>query len=230
MKIKFFLPCRAGSQRIKNKNYRKFYKFKFGLIELKINQLLKVKTSSEIILSTNDKNIIRYAKNLNNDKIKIDVRPKVFASNKTKTDDLIKYASKLFDLNDHILWTHVTSPFFTALDYERVIKIYKANIGKFDTLMGINTIQDFLFYYNKPYNYNFKKTYWPNTQTLKKIYKINNTVFLTSAKNYIVHKNRIGFKIYYYEVEKLKSIDIDNYDDFILAETILQTKKKFKLF
>ena len=40
--VKAFLPCRSGSQRVKNKNIKKFHKYKFGLVELKLKQLLKV--------------------------------------------------------------------------------------------------------------------------------------------------------------------------------------------
>ena len=224
MIIKAFLPCRSGSQRVKNKNIRKFYKYKFGLVELKIIQLLKVKEIDQIIMSTDDKKIIKYLEKLNKKKIKIDIRPKKLASSKTKTDDLIKYASKLFNKDDHILWTHVTSPFFDEKNYRDAIKKYKKNLKKYDTLVGSNEIQDFIFNKNKPINYNFKKTYWPNTQTLKKLYKINNTVFLTSAKNYLKKKNRIGSKLFFYNVDKINSIDIDNLDDFKLAERIISAK------
>ena len=44
MIIDIFLPCRGSSQRIKNKNIKKFSNFKFGLLELKILQLIKIKT------------------------------------------------------------------------------------------------------------------------------------------------------------------------------------------
>ena len=224
MRINVFLPCRSGSQRVKNKNIRKFHKYKFGLIELKINQLLKVKEIDQITTSTDDKKIIKFLQKLNKKKIKIDIRPKKLASSKTKTDDLIRYASKLFNKDDHILWTHVTSPFFDEKNYRDAIKKYKKNLKKYDTLVGSNAIQDFIFNKNKPINYNFKKTYWPNTQTLKKLYKINNTVFLTSAKNYLKKKNRIGSKLFFYNVDKINSIDIDNLDDFKLAERIISAK------
>ena len=65
MRINVFLPCRSGSQRVKNKNIRKFHRYKFGLIELKINQLLKVKEIDKIIMSTDDKKIIKFLQKLN---------------------------------------------------------------------------------------------------------------------------------------------------------------------
>lgn len=223
--VKAFLPCRSGSQRVKNKNIKKFHKYKFGLVELKLKQLLKVKEINQIILSTDDLKIIRYARNLRSNKIKIDIRPKKLASSKTKTDDLISHASKLFNKDDHILWTHVTSPFFDEKNYKDAIDDYKKKIKEYDTLVGANVVQDFIFDEKKPFNYNPKKTFWPNTQTLKKLYKINNTIFLTSAKTYIKMKNRIGKKLFFYNVDKINSIDIDNIDDFILSEKIESAKK-----
>ena len=220
MIIKVFLPCRSGSQRVKNKNIRKFNKYKFGLIELKLNQLIKVKQINEIILSTDDKKIIQFAKKFNNKKIKLDIRPKRLSTSKTKTDNLIKYAGNLFNKNEHVLWTHVTSPFFDEKNYSDAISVYKKNLSKYDTLIGSNFIQDFIFYKQKPYNYNYKKTFWPNTQTLKKLYKINNTIFITSINNYKKKGNRIGSKLFFYNVDKINSIDIDNLDDFKLAERI----------
>ena len=74
-----FLPCRASSQRIKNKNIKKFSNKKFGLFEIKIHQLLLVANIRNIIVSTNDKKIINYLKKINNKKIIIDIRIKNYA-------------------------------------------------------------------------------------------------------------------------------------------------------
>ena len=228
MIIKAFLPCRSGSQRIKNKNTRKFSKFKFGLFQLKVEQLIKVKELSEIIISTDDTKIINFLNKKKYKKVNLIKRPKHLSSSKTKTDDLIVYSAKLFDKNDHILWTHVTSPMFGVKDYSNAIKVYKSKIKKYDTVVGCNIIQDFIFNNNNPINYNYKKTYWPNTQNLKKLYKINNTFFLTSAKNYINKKNRIGSKIFFLNIPKLKSYDIDWPEDFEIAENIYNGQLKLK--
>ena len=226
MIIKAFLPCRSGSQRIKNKNIRKFSKYKFGLFQLKIEQLMRVKEFSEIIVSTDDTKIINFLKRKKYKNINVIKRPKNLSSSKTKTDDLIVYSSKLFNKNDHILWTHVTSPLFGVNDYSNAIKVYKKKIKKYDTVVGANIIQDFIFNNKYPVNYNYKKTYWPNTQNLKKLYKINNTFFLTSAKNYINNKNRIGKKIFFLDIKKMKSYDIDWPEDFKIAEKIYENKLK----
>ena len=220
MNVKIFLPCRSGSQRVKNKNIKKFHKYKFGLFELKIKQLIKIKQLKKIIVSTDDYNIIKYLKKLNHNNIECNIRPKYLSNSSTKTDELIVYASKLFDTNDHILWTHVTSPFFDHKEYEKAIKLYKKNLKKNDSLMGVTKIQDYIYYKNKPINFNPKKVKWPNTQTLKKLFIVNNTIFLSSKKNYIKYNNRIGRNPFLMEIKKIKSFDIDWPEDFKIAENI----------
>lgn len=51
-KVTCFLPCRQGSQRVPNKNIKPFAGFEFGLIEVKLNQLLKATLVDEVVLST----------------------------------------------------------------------------------------------------------------------------------------------------------------------------------
>ena len=41
--ISIFIPIRKNSKRIKNKNIKKIGKFKYGLTEIKINHLEKLK-------------------------------------------------------------------------------------------------------------------------------------------------------------------------------------------
>ena len=43
MKFSAILLCKKNSERVKNKNTRKFLNYKLGLTELKIKQLLKTK-------------------------------------------------------------------------------------------------------------------------------------------------------------------------------------------
>ena len=226
MIIKAFLPCRSGSQRVKNKNIRKFANYSFGLFQLKIEQLVKVNQFKEIIISTDDLKIINYLKKKKYKKVRCITRPKKLALSSTRTDELIHYAAKFFDKNDHILWTHVTSPLFDTNDYNKAIDVYIKNKKTYDTLIGCNIVQEFIFNKKKPINYNYSKTFWPNTQDLKKLHSINNTIFLTSAYNYIKKGNRIGTKLFFYNIEKIKSIDVDNFEDFKTAEKLYLLMKK----
>ena len=129
MNIDVFLPCRSSSVRIKNKNIKKFSNHRFGLLELKILQLTKIKSIKNVVVSTNDKKIMHYLNKNKFKKVIVIERPNYLCGKTTSTDSLIKYVPKIIK-SDHILWTHVTSPFFGNIDYENAIKIYKKRIKK----------------------------------------------------------------------------------------------------
>ena len=116
-----FVPCRMGSKRIPKKNYKKFGNNKFGLIQLKLSQLINVKELSNIIVSTNDNKIKKIVESFNSPKIILDHRTNNLSSDKTTTDDLIKHVKNLIP-SGHVLWTHVTSPFVDTIDYSKSIK------------------------------------------------------------------------------------------------------------
>ena len=222
MIIDIFLPCRSSSMRIKNKNIKKFSNKKFGLFEIKISQLILVKGIRNIVVSTNDKKIINFLKKKNIKKIIIDKRPNNLCVSSTSTDQVIKYVPKVIK-SDHILWTHVTSPFFDNKEYERAIRVYKKKIKKYDSLMGVTKIQDFIYNEKKPINFNKKKEKWPQTQSLKKLFIVNNTIFLSSKRNYVKYNDRIGLKPFLMDVNKIKSFDIDWPEDFKIAENIFES-------
>ena len=89
--------------------------------------------------------------------------------------------------------------------------------------MGVTKIQDFIYDEKRPINFNKKKERWPQTQSLKKLFIVNNTVFLSSKKNYVKYDDRIGKKVYLMDVKKIKSFDIDWPEDFKIAENIYES-------
>ena len=85
--ITVFLPTRKGSERIKNKNTKKFAGIEGGLTKIKLNQLLKCKLIDKIILSTNDPEMINIGRKTSNI-IEIDERDNYLCRSETKTDEL----------------------------------------------------------------------------------------------------------------------------------------------
>lgn len=122
-KVTCFLPCRQGSQRVPRKNLRQFGEFAHGLIEIKITQLLQSARIDEIVLSTNDMDIISFARQFESDRFHIHKRVDALASSSTSTDQLVAHALDLVP-EGHILWTHVTSPFVHGGHYDEIIARY----------------------------------------------------------------------------------------------------------
>lgn len=229
MNINVYLPCRKQSTRVKNKNIRKFANINFGLLEIKINQLLKTKLINKIYLSTNDKKIINYCKKLNKKKIVIHERKDhSLSSNNTTNNQLLNHAIDIMP-DDHILWTHVTSPFVDSKIYDKAILKYKKLIksNKADSLMSVTKLYGFFWLNNKPINYNSPKLMWPRTQDTKPLDHINSAIFISSKKNYVKFNNRIGKKVYLFDLKKFEGLDVDEKEDFYFAEYIFNNKKKF---
>lgn len=223
-KVTCFLPCRKGSERIPEKNVKPFAGIPKGLIEIKLAQLLMCKEIDEVVLSTNDEEILDYASKLNAGNLRIHHRDDRLASSATSTDELVNHAASLIP-EGHILWTHVTSPFINAAKYSQIITKYFEMLEEgFDSLMTTTPIYGFLWKGNQPLNYDRAIEKWPRTQTLSPIEEVNSGAFLTSASVYKTHEDRIGRKPFLFQLDRLLSHDIDWPEDFVLAECMVKEK------
>jgi CMP-N-acetylneuraminic acid synthetase len=221
-KVTCFLPCRRGSQRVPRKNIKPFAKYESGLVELKLSQLDQAKEIDEIVLSTNDTDILEYASTLNFPKLRVHQRADVLASSTTSTDALVAHALDLIPEGE-ILWTHVTSPFINAQYYDEVVRSYREKLAVgYDSLMTVTELYGFLWQHGHPMNYDRHHEKWPRTQTLTPIHEVNSGVFLASNKVYRDLNDRIGEHPYLHVLDKLVSHDIDWFEDFVVAECMVE--------
>lgn len=222
--LTFFLPTRSGSERVKNKNTRPFSTFEGGLLELKLQQLVALE-DAHILLSTNSDESIKIAQTFPADRIEIVRRPEVLSRSNTPLEKLIEYAASITQ-SEHILWTHVTSPFVSSEIYKKAISEYFTALkeGK-DSLMSVTKMQEFLWdpIQNKAYNFDHQQQKWPRTQDLKKLYCINSAIFINSRTNYLQYEDRIGKNPYLFELNGREALDIDWEDDFKLAEKLYES-------
>lgn len=221
MKISAFLPCRAGSERVPQKNTRSFAGIEGGLLKIKLHQLIACQAIDTVVLSTNDVEVINIAKAINNDKIIIDKRPESLASSNTSTDDLVKYVPTLIT-EGAVLWTHVTSPFVDEKIYTKAIATYKEKlINKTnDSLMSVTPLRTFIWNKDNPVNYDRKVEKWPRTQTIEPLYEVDSGIFLADINIYRNEEDRVGQTPFLFENNEIESFDIDWEDDFFIAEAI----------
>ena len=221
-KIICFLPCRKGSERIPRKNVKPFSGYENGLIEIKIRQLIDARFIDEIIVSTNDDEIVDFVESVGNDKVYLHRRKESLSSSTTSTDDLILHALSLIS-EGHILWTHVTSPFLTSRHYDEIIYQYWGALEEgYDSLMTTTPIRSFLWYEDSPVNYNRDLEKWPQTQELTPVHEINNGIFIASSGIYRKYHDRIGNSPFLYALDKIVSHDIDWPEDFLMGELFVE--------
>lgn len=232
MNISVFLPLRAGSTRSIRKNTRPFLSTGESLFQIKMKELLKLVDNCsivEIIISTNDDEVIEQALPFCSKKIKIIRRPNELCQSSTKVVDLINYVPTIISGN-HIFWIHVTSPFLNYEDYKKALDFYSKSVvetSEFDSLMSVNKIQQFIWddSMKKVINANRDINPWPNTQNLEPLYEINHGFYISSKENYLELNDRIGVSPALFICEGIKKIDIDWEEDFKLAQQL--TKKVY---
>ena len=225
MALTIFLPVRKGSERITEKNTRKFASFKGGLLELKLWQLIKVKNADEIVVSTNDERCMEIARSFlhYNVNLRIVERPDELGSSETNLCALIRYVPEIVS-SDEILWTHVTSPFCDAKTYLQTIATYNSAKTKgCDSLITGSLYQQFLMDQKsgKIVNNFCSELKWPRTQDLAKWFEINNAVFIAPKSRYL-EGDRVGENPFLMELNKINSLDIDNEEDFKIAQAVYE--------
>ncbi len=221
-KVTCFLPCRAGSKRVVKKNIKPFAGYEHGLVQIKLRQLLAVERIDEVVLTTNDADILAYSESLDEPRLRLHRRVEALSSSATSTDQLVAHALELIP-KGHILWTHVTSPFITAKHYDDVIRAYMEQREQgYDSLMTTTAIHGFLWQDEQPMNYDRTIERWPRTQTLRTVHEVNSGAFLAPADLYRELDDRIGRWPYLYAMDKFTSFDIDWPEDFVIAECLVE--------
>ena len=227
MKFSIFLPMRSGSTRAPRKNTRPFLDSGDSLFQNKMKSLVMLCERSdviEIIISSNDEEVLSQAAPYLSEKIKIDKRPDELCMSNTKVVDLINYVPAVTS-GQHILWLHVTSPFINFDDYDSALNIYIEEVltkKTHDSIMSVNKLQQFIWsdYDKKVINVNREKNPWPNTQDLDPLYEINHAFYISSKSSYKKLNDRIGVNPYLYICDGIKKIDIDWEEDFRLAQKV----------
>ncbi len=222
MSVHVFLPCRKGSERVPRKNIMPFGGHEHGLISIKLAQLLACPSIDEVVLSTNDPDILDFASTIRDGRLRLHQRDESLSLSSTSTDELVHHAVSLIPQGD-ILWTHVTSPFVNADIYQQVLARYHQVLAEgFDSLMTTSKIHGFLWNDQGPLNYDRSQEKWPRTQTIAAVHEINSAVFLANADIYRSEADRIGRRPYFYPLDKIVSFDIDWPEDFALAQAIVR--------
>ena len=228
MKMIGFIPCRAGSERAKNKNTRPFAGFEHGLLELKLCQLHEVEGLERIIVSSNDPAVLDYAahvaKNIDS-RVEPMPRPEEWGNSATSMGDFIrKYIAYLSDEGD-IFWTHVTHPFVTADIYGRALLAYRtARNEGYDSFVSATRIQKFLWKDGKPFNYDNSIERWPRSQDIEPVFEINHAIYAMPFKYMREFGDRVGQNPYFFEMNEAEAMDIDWEDQFIMLDEIAKAR------
>ncbi|WP_159992933.1 cytidylyltransferase domain-containing protein [Roseomonas sp. 18066] len=223
-----FIPCRAGSERVKNKNTRPFAGFDGGLLELKLRQLQRVPELSRIVVSTNDAAVLDYAERFRQDhdpRVQPLPRPDKYGVSSTSMGEFIRDYIAYLEQDGVMVWTHVTHPLITSASYREVIAAYHAAAAQgHDSLITATKLQKFLWKDGKPFNYDNSVEKWPRSQDIEPVYEINHGVYMMPFSVMRDTGDRIGRKPYFHAMPEHDAMDIDWQDQFDLLDEIARAR------
>ena len=118
---------------------------------------------------------------------------------------------------DIYVYAHATAPFITVETMQQCIDAVKS--GGYDSAFCAVKLQDYLWQDGEPLN--FDASNLPRTQDLKPIYQETSGVYVFTKEVYQKYRRRIGKKPFIKEVSFKEAVDIDNPEDFELAEALM---------
>lgn len=214
MKTIAFVPIRLNSKRVVGKNLKMLGDK--PLMCYILDTLASVKGIDEVYVYCSQESVKKYLPK----GVQFLKRPEFLDRDETLGKEIYEEFTKTIDADVYVL-AHTTSPFMKKETVENALDMVMN--GGYDSAFSCEKVQTFTWYDGKPLNYDLKEI--PRTQTIEPVYVETSAFFMFKRDIWKVHKQRIGFKPYMAEVNKIEGVDIDWPEDFEFAEKILGTYK-----
>lgn len=216
MKIVAVVPMKLNNRRLPQKNTKTFTNGK-PLCYYILSTLLKIKSIDEIYVYCSNPDIkefipegVRYLK-----------RSSLLDQDTTKMNEILKNFAEEVPADIYVM-THTTAPFISAESIEKGLKAVIS--GKYDSSFAAKKLQDFLWKDGAPFNYQLNNI--PRTQDLPVLYEETSGFYIYKKRIIIESNRRIGETPYIVEVGEIESVDIDEKEDFVIADAIYNYLKK----
>ena len=210
MKIIAIMPIKLKNERCPGKNTRML-----GgkpLLQHELDSLKQTDLCDSINVFCSDEAIVPFLP----EKINYIERPKFLDLPTSNFSQIFDCFMEMVDADIYV-YAHATAPFITVETMKQCIEAVKS--GEYDSAFCAVKLQDYLWQEGKPLNFN--ATNLPRTQDLKPIYQETSGIYVFTKKVYQTYRRRIGETPFIKEVSYKEAVDIDNPEDFELAEALV---------
>jgi YrbI family 3-deoxy-D-manno-octulosonate 8-phosphate phosphatase len=213
-----FVPVRCNSKSITFKNIKPFCGkplVYWTLIALQNSQII-----DKIYVAIDCNEIKSIVKSFNFSKVEIFNRSTENADDTASTESvMLEFIDSTNHLDKDLFFlVQATSPFTQSIDFDNALKeLINRNADSLVTC--VRSKRFFWTKNNKPLNYNFNKR--PRRQEFEGIMMENGAFYINSIKNIKTHKNRLSGEIAIYEMEEFTGIELDEEDDWFMAENLM---------
>lgn len=211
MKIVAIMPIKLNNERLPGKNT-----MMLGgkpLLQHELDNLIRISQIDDIYVYCSSEEIKDYLPA----GVKFLRRPKELdlpTSNFTQIFDTFSHTIEA----DIYVYAHATAPFVTV---ETMRECIDAVISKeYDSAFCAVKIQDYLWQDGKPLNFDAQNL--PRSQDIKPIYRETSGIYVIPKEMFTSLRRRVGNRPYIKELTFKESIDINNGEDFELAEVFAE--------
>lgn len=210
MKVVAIVPMKLNNRRLPQKNTKCFTNGK-PLCHYILSTLLTVEGIDEVYVYCSNPDIqefipagVKYLK-----------RSETLDQDTTKMNEVLQAFAGEVPADIYVM-THTTAPFISAGSIQKGLEAVQS--GEYDSSFAAKKLQDFLWKDGVPFNYQLDNI--PRTQDLPPLYEETSGFYIYRNAVMTGLNRRIGNKPYIVEVGEIESVDIDEAEDFAIADAI----------
>lgn len=210
MKIVAVVPMKLNNTRLPQKNTKEFTNGR-PLCYYILKTLLKIDRIDEVYVYCSNERIRDYIP----DGVKYLKRSQSLDTDTATMNEVLKAFAQDIAADIYVM-THTTAPFISADSIEKGLEAVLSGMN--DSAFAAKKLQDFLWKKGRPFNYSLENI--PRTQDLEPLYQETSGFYI--YEQYVINEmgRRIGQSPFIVEVNEIEAVDIDEKEDFEIADAI----------
>ncbi len=210
MKTVAVVPMKLNNTRLPQKNTKPFTNGR-PLCCYILKTLLSIDKIDEVFVYCSNEKICDFIPS----GVKYLKRSASLDTDKTSMNEVLKaFANDVFA--DIYVMTHTTAPFISAESIEKGIDAVLSGMN--DSAFAAKKLQDFLWKNGTPFNYSLENI--PRTQDLEPLYQETSGFYIYERHVITELGRRIGQSPFIVEVNEIEAVDIDEKEDFEIADAV----------
>jgi CMP-N-acetylneuraminic acid synthetase len=212
------LPMKARSERVPSKNFRSFAGR--PLYRWILDTLLSLEEIDLVLINSDARDILEKSGLTENDRLQLrdrkpELRGDMVSMNLILADDITAVPA------DTYLMTHTTNPLLGQKTIRKAITQFRDGVanGTADSLFTVTKRQT-RFYRADGSAVNHDPNNLLRTQDLEPWFEENSNLYLFTGNSFAATNARIGAKPLLFETTKIESSDIDDQEDWDIAEAL----------
>lgn len=210
MKIIAVVPIKLNNRRLPNKNIKAFANGQ-PLCHYILTTLRQIEQIDEVYVYCSSPSIQEYIPK----GIKYLKRSKTLDLDTTKINEVLYEFALTVDADIYVM-AHTTAPFIKGKSIREGLDAVLS--GRYDSAFSAAKLQTFLWNEGRPFNYKLNEI--PRTQDLPPVYEETSGFYIYTKEVIFSANRRIGNCPKIIQVGKIEGIDIDEEEDFRMADAI----------